>query len=85
MKNPHNYLSKVCHPGVGVSCADFEPHDPVWECQYCGEVGTTDALRTDACSYVYPPCKHCGQTPECALDCKGVWAALSRPGVVVIA
>jgi hypothetical protein len=58
--NPHNYLSALDPRG---------PADRRWECQYCGDTGTYEELLTRACSYPYPPCESCGQTPECARDC----------------
>jgi len=68
--NPHNHIVRQGRP----------PKD-LWECQYCGMVDVYDDLRATACSYVYPPCEHCGQTPECAPDCSGIAAALATPGV----
>ncbi len=70
--NPHNWLSRLGKP----------PLDR-WECRYCHAIGTYDELRAVACAYEYPPCPHCGQTPECALDCPGIAAALSSPDVHV--
>lgn len=55
-----------------------------WRCDYCGMIDTFDNLRAVPCTYVYPPCKVCGQTPECAPDCAGVLAILGAPGVHVI-
>lgn len=73
--NPHMWMTAVDPPG--------RP-DRRWKCQYCGDEGTLKELRSRACSYEYPPCEHCGQTPECAIDCPGIQKALSHPGVHVI-
>ncbi len=72
--NPHQYLKRVGQP----------PTDR-WCCQYCGAEGAYAALLKIACSHVYEPCKHCGQTPYCAEDCAGIMAALSDPSVHVVA
>lgn len=56
----------------------------VWCCEYCGDTGTFETLRSRTCTYVYPPCEVCGQTPECAPDCAGVLAILGAPEVHVI-
>lgn len=75
-KNPHNMLTAIDPP---------RSHPPRrWRCYYCGVEGLMNEVREIACTYVYPPCEHCGQTPECAPDCAGIAAALSTPGVVVI-
>lgn len=66
-KNPHNYLSRQGEP----------PLDK-WKCEYCGIEGTFDEVEAIECSYKYPPCEYCGQTPICASDCKGVALALSE-------
>jgi len=76
-KNPHNWMSALDPPRE-----DYKSRR--WQCQYCKAIGTLEELRAAECSHVYPPCKTCGQTPECAPDCKGVLAALSQPGVRVI-
>ena len=68
-KNPHNSLIAIDPP---------RKHPPRrWRCDYCGVVGTLDEVNKVECSYEYPPCEYCGQTPECAPDCKGVALALS--------
>lgn len=73
--NPHNWIEALDPP---------RSHPPRrWRCHYCGAEDLLDDLQKRACSYVYPPCASCGQTPECARDCKGVWDALGAPGVVV--
>ena len=67
-KNPHNAMVPL-----------DPPHTPNrrWRCRYCGMVGTMEELRAAECTYEYPPCNYCGQTPECAPDCKGIALALS--------
>lgn len=72
-KNPHMWLTALDPP------RDFPPRR--WRCQYCNETGLMDDLRAIACSYVYPPCKDCGQTPECSLTCAGIARALGDPSV----
>ena len=54
-----------------------------WRCQYCKQEGLWDELQAKECTYVYPPCKHCGGTPECTLTCPGMVAALARSDVHV--
>lgn len=54
-----------------------------WRCRYCGAAGTWEELAEKPCTHVYPPCKTCGQTPECAADCPAVLEALGRPDVHV--
>lgn len=56
--NPHNLLTRQGAP----------PKD-AWHCKYCNAKGTLKELEAKACTYVYPPCDVCGQTPECAPDC----------------
>lgn len=73
--NPHAHLVPLDKKGTAARR---------WRCQFCGDSGALAALQARACSYVYPPCEHCGQTPECALDCPGIVAALSDPRVRVI-
>ena len=70
--NPHNWLSRV-----------GEPPADCWRCEYCGQVDTYVAMRGRECAYEYPPCESCGQTPECAADCKGMAQALADPRVYV--
>jgi hypothetical protein len=66
--NPHMWMTAVDPPGaVGRR----------WECQYCKAVGRLSYLQTKECTFTYPPCKVCGQTPECAKDCGGVKGALA--------
>ena len=72
--NPHMSLRPVDPPG----------ENRRWRCTYCGDVGLLDELRSRACTYVYPPCRYCGQTPECALDCPGIVAAFSAKGAKVV-
>jgi Fe-S-cluster-containing dehydrogenase component len=73
--NPHNWLSALDPPGSA---------NRRWRCQYCGMEDFFDNLRAVACTYVYPPCEHCGETPECAQDCPGIAAALSGSGVYLV-
>ncbi len=54
-----------------------------WRCDYCREVGTLDVLQDEPCSYVYLPCSVCGQSPECAPDCKGIRDLLRQPGIYI--
>lgn len=75
-KNPHVWLSAIDPPR--------EAPPRRWRCRYCGLTGTYDEVRAVACSHVYPPCKTCGQAPECAPNCLGVLDALGLPGVVVL-
>ncbi len=70
--NPHNYLKAIDPPGTD---------NRRWECQYCHQVAPFEELRKIECTYVYPPCKHCGQTPECAADCPGIMGILKSPAV----
>lgn len=74
-KNPHNWLSAIS-----------PPHTPNrrWRCRYCQAEGTFDELNAVACSYVYPPCEYCGETPLCSRDCVGIAMALSDPDVKVV-
>lgn len=75
-KNPHMSMIAIDPPR--------KHPERRWKCTYCYEVGLLDELRAIACTYVYPPCEYCGQTPECAIDCKGVLDALGRPDVYVV-
>lgn len=70
MPNPHNWLTALDPPGN---------YDRRWRCNYCDEEGLFGELmgpEASECSFDYPPCEHCGQTPECAPDCMGAWSAL---------
>ena len=60
MDNPHMAIARI---------AEGEND---WECLYCGDRGTMDELSTRECTHIYPPCPHCGQTLECAIDCSGM-------------
>ena len=71
--NPHNWLSRIGAP----------PTDH-WECQYCHARGSYDELEALPCTYQYPPCQACGQTPLCAPDCRGIVQALESPDIDVI-
>ena len=55
----------------------------LWQCSACGVIGSYDEVREVECTYEYPPCEYCGQTPECAPDCEGITKALSDPNVYV--
>ncbi len=74
MRNPHNYLIRLTPKG------EIGP----WRCQMCNAEGLLEELRAVDCKFEYPPCKWCGQTPECAEDCVGIGLALSSPDVLVI-
>lgn len=52
----------------------------VWRCRYCGDEGTIEQLE-GTCTYDYPACQWCGQTPECAEDCVGIRLAFSDPDI----
>jgi len=69
MKNPHNLLVALDPP------RDAPPRR--WRCRYCGVEGLWEEVDAAACTYVYPPCDHCGQTPTCAKDCAGIAMALA--------
>ncbi len=71
-RNPHNCLMALSPPGE---------ENRRWYCKYCGAEGLYEELQAAGCSYTYPPCKYCGQTPECALDCPGMMELLSGPDV----
>lgn len=64
-KNPHMSITRV-----GVNGTDN------WKCDYCNAQDTYEAIHETECAYEYPPCPHCGQTPECAPDCKGMMALM---------
>lgn len=81
--NPHNWLSRISE--LPAWPLPLPPADTIrWRCQYCGMEGTWEELHAVACSYVYPPCPSCGQTPECSPDCRGIAEALNGPGVHII-
>ncbi len=71
--NPHNSLVALDPPRRHPARR--------WKCHYCGVEGLLETVRAIACTYVYPPCEHCGETPTCAADCPGIAAALSDGGV----
>jgi len=73
--NPHMWVTALSPPR--------QKPCRIWMCQYCGIIGPMNTIRAVACSHVYPPCKYCGQTPECARDCPGIAMALSLPQVYV--
>lgn len=74
------------HPSMTALSRPHEPGDPErqWICYDCGQTGTIDELRKKHCTAILPPCKACGMTPECELDCAGIAAALGAHGVEVI-
>lgn len=74
--NPHGILKAIDPP------RDHPPRR--FRCHYCEAVGLYDELQAVACTYVYPPCEFCGQTPECAADCAGIAAILGSPDVHVV-
>lgn len=69
--NPHNWMTALSPPHT---------ENRKWQCIYCQKFGTYGELIAIECSYVYPPCVHCGQTPECAPDCKGINTVLRGLG-----
>lgn len=71
--NPHNWLSAL----------KTVSQPKLWQCNYCGDVGTYDELLARPCAYVYPPCPYCGLTPLCSPTCPGIVQALSGEGVYV--
>jgi hypothetical protein len=73
--NPHMHMVALDPPGLTIRR---------WRCLFCKLEGPLDELRKKACTYVYPPCEACGQTPECALDCPAVVAALSDKNIHVV-
>ena len=79
-KNPHMSITAISNR----EDLSSTPSRRLWRCDYCGVEGLMDDVRAQACTYVYPPCTYCGQTPECAVDCRGVLDALGRSNVHVI-
>jgi hypothetical protein len=61
VNNPHNLIRRQGDP----------PHD-WWKCHYCHQEGTLETMNKRTCTYDYPSCDDCGQTPECAPDCPGM-------------
>jgi hypothetical protein len=51
---------------------------------YCKAFGKWDELAKIECTFVYPPCTACGQTPECAIDCPLIMAILGSSHVHVV-
>jgi hypothetical protein len=80
--NPHCLISGLDPPRFGERPQGEPPRR--WECAYCKARGTMDELSRIECTHVYPPCKYCGETPECAQDCPGIGIALSGDDVHVI-
>jgi hypothetical protein len=89
-KNPHMSTTALGPSPVPGARYPFTPEESAkiaarkWMCTYCKLTGTLEEIRAVACSYVYPPCEYCGQTPECAINCAGIVAALGAPGVYVV-
>jgi hypothetical protein len=53
-----------------------------WRCIDCGTEAT--GIPTGECTAPdQPPCKWCGRTPICAIDCEGVKAALGLAAEVI--
>lgn len=61
--NPHKWIEVLSEPGT---------ENPKWQCVYCRAFDTYDKLHAIECSYVYPPCRFCGETPTCAPFCSGI-------------
>lgn len=80
---PHMYLVAI-DPPLPLGASAEQTGRRRWKCQDCKVEGTYDELRGTGCAYVYPPCEHCGQTPECARDCPGIMAILGNPAVHVV-
>lgn len=74
LKNPHMRMTALDPPRA------YPPRR--WLCLYCGMAGLFDQLRGTACTHLYPPCAACGQTPECAPDCRAVLEALAGARVI---
>ena len=79
--NPHNLLQALRGPFGGF--VYDQSGEKQWRCFYCGAEGGYEHLRSVACTFVYAPCAHCGQTPECAPDCAGIAAILRASGAEV--
>lgn len=71
--NPHSHLRRVGKPPFNR-----------WQCQDCGNIGTFKYFQTEECSNLKEICKYCGERPECARDCLGIFLALSAPDTQVI-
>lgn len=70
-KNPH--LSLIA---LSPSRDPWEVGEPrIWKCSYCNKIGVFEDFIDD-CPYEHPPCSHCGETPICAQDCKGIAVVL---------
>ena len=66
---------------------DGNPHsimdnlgDNVYRCQKCEWTGDFQDQK-NGCTYISPPCLHCGLTPICAAACPGIMQLLARPDV----
>lgn len=67
---PHGWLSKLKNRN--------------WQCQYCGLEGSYAKFQKQECSYTPNICKYCGERPECAKDCRGVFYALGSDNIKII-
>ncbi len=72
--NPHMTLLRASPKGTSPS---------LHRCQECNIVGTLKEVNVVPCTFEYPPCKSCGNTPICAWDCKGIWEVFNNPDVYV--
>lgn len=75
--HPHMCLSKVS-----------KKSPQLWGCPYCWAVGTFEEVGIFPCTEVVPPCKYCGETPECSPSCPGMadlLGSLARSDDVYIA
>ena len=73
--NPHQRMECVNHK---------EGTHKLWRCVGCLQTGTLDNLGAIPCPIVQPPCEHCGLTPVCAWDCKGIWGLLNSPDIYLV-
>lgn len=51
-----------------------------WQCEYCGQTGSLEQLRSTPCAHFYPQCDDCGGHPYCEPDCPGIAEILKDPG-----
>ena len=51
-----------------------------WKCMDCKQEGDLGSMSELNCEHKLPPCKTCGQTPECAPNCKAVLLAIHEEG-----
>ena len=75
------YTCKI-NPHAGMEAVkDAKSKSVLWRCVECGTEAEYEELRSIPCPIISPPCLHCGQTPICAWDCKGIWSILRDPRV----